>query len=854
MDSSAPDDYAGDVTTTGTLAVGGTSHGSLESYRDTDWFRIDLTAGTFYDIEVSASRGDSTVPLWPTLFNSNGLSALALDTEDNNGTTHLLVRPETSGTYYVDLTAYVPPPPGWSDDGIAAAFTPVSYTLTASTPAVQDDHAGDTSTTATLSVGGTATGALEAPGDSDWFKITLTAGTHYAFDVLGLSKNGVLVPGQMNAALYDSRGTLLSSQSDFKLDGDAHLLFTPTTTGDYYLAAANVYPAMGQLGTYTVQAAVTTEFDQYAADPSTTGVLRLLPGSVTQVSSAIETPNDKDWFKVDLNAGTAYQFDLINATARGGTLGGTYGMTPLTLYTSDGHQLAFALSGGINGAPRLSYTPSTTGDYYLEVSSISAGTGTYTIKAGLPAADTVPGDTSTTASLAVGGQVGGYIDQPNDHDWYGTLLNAGTTYVFDLLGAHNGGTLGSYNGLPTLALHDAAGTELVEAQHNGANGEPEFGFTPSTTGKYYLDAFDTYNDTGFYTIKATVAPSHDDFGGAAATAGHLAIGGEVQGSIEVPSDIDWIQVDLKGGKTYLFDLGSARNGGGTLGAGDGTVLSLLDANGTAVERAMDTGQAGDPFGGTRIVFTPSTSGAYYLQPNDLSGQTGTYTLKATLANMPVFTQVGTDGPDVLVGTGGDDVLVGGHGDDRLDGGAGIDTAVYQGKMANYMVTKTDQGLTVEDIDAYAIGVRDGTDQLVNIERLHFIDGDLAFDTDGHAGQAYRLYQAAFNRTPDAAGLGFWIKAIDAGVSLNDVAASFVTSAEYQSIYDVSLTVTDLVTHFYQNILHRAPESGGLAFWTGVLDRHAATVPEVLAAMSESAENVAGTAAAIAHGIPYLYYG
>ena len=38
------------------------------------------------------------------------------------------------------------------------------------------DIPGDNSTTATLTVGGSATGTLEVVGDHDWFKINLTSG------------------------------------------------------------------------------------------------------------------------------------------------------------------------------------------------------------------------------------------------------------------------------------------------------------------------------------------------------------------------------------------------------------------------------------------------------------------------------------------------------------------------------------------------------------------------------------------------------------------------------------------------------------------------------------------------------
>ena len=49
-----------------------------------------------------------------------------------------------------------------------------------------------------------------------------------------------------------------------------------------------------------------------------------------------------------------------------------------------------------------------------------------------------------------------------------------------------------------------------------------------------------------------------------------------------------------------------------------------------------------------------------------------------------------------------------------------------------------------------IGSNIGTDTIIGFKRLEFNDGTLALDIDpgDTAGQAYRLYQAAFARTPD----------------------------------------------------------------------------------------------------------
>ncbi|WP_306395562.1 DUF4214 domain-containing protein [Telluria beijingensis] len=208
--------------------------------------------------------------------------------------------------------------------------------------------------------------------------------------------------------------------------------------------------------------------------------------------------------------------------------------------------------------------------------------------------------------------------------------------------------------------------------------------------------------------------------------------------------------------------------------------------------------------------------------------------------------------DRLVGGAGDDVLVGDVGDDLLFGGAGLDTARYFRLREQYAVSQgAAPGTWVVDDRAAAYG---GTDQLDGIERLAFADGGIALDIDGVAGQAYRLYRAAFDRAPDEGGLGYWIAAFDRGTTLHDVAEWFIASSEFRDIYGAAPGNTAIVTLLYNHILDRAPEQGGFDFWVDVLDSQRADLATVLAAFSESVENVGAVAPLIGQGIAYQPWG
>lgn len=231
---------------------------------------------------------------------------------------------------------------------------------------------------------------------------------------------------------------------------------------------------------------------------------------------------------------------------------------------------------------------------------------------------------------------------------------------------------------------------------------------------------------------------------------------------------------------------------------------------------------------------------------------------ALTGGMLIDTLSGGAGDDLLAGGGGDDLVDGGAGNDvlvmeagidTLIGGAGTDTVLFWSERSNFLISKVAGGLRVLDL------LGEGSTALLSgVERLRFTDGARAYDIDGVGGQVYRIYQAAFARVPDQDGLGFWIARADAGVPLAAITAGFVGSAEFAALYGDAPGHAAIVQRFYQNVLHRDPDPGGLAFWTDILERQLAGVAEVLASFSESPENRAALAATIAEGFAYTPYG
>lgn len=218
----------------------------------------------------------------------------------------------------------------------------------------------------------------------------------------------------------------------------------------------------------------------------------------------------------------------------------------------------------------------------------------------------------------------------------------------------------------------------------------------------------------------------------------------------------------------------------------------------------------------------------------------------TIANgVTVEKAIGGSGNDRLIGNEAHNVFIGNAGNDFIDGMGGLDIAQFL--VAGEAVT-TQRGVDgIVNVDGNAAGL--GYDTLHNVERLHFTNGVLAFDTDGGtAGQVYRLYQAAFARTPDKVGLTHNLNLVDNGLGIKTMSSAFIGSAEFVQRYGQNTTDTTFINALYQNVLARDADAAGLAGWQQRLADGSWNRADVLFGFSESGENKALVANAIQGGI------
>lgn len=219
-------------------------------------------------------------------------------------------------------------------------------------------------------------------------------------------------------------------------------------------------------------------------------------------------------------------------------------------------------------------------------------------------------------------------------------------------------------------------------------------------------------------------------------------------------------------------------------------------------------------------------------------------------DMAILKDLGWKIKPVLVSADGHTFVAGSGkpGFDQVKGTSGLDTLFVQGSHSDFTGAWNATGQYVLTDKA------DGTtDTLSSIERIQFKDATVGLDLDGVGGQIYRLYQAVFGRTPDAAGLGYWIKQGDHGLTIGQAADFFVASAEFKTLYGSAPTSTQIVDELYANVLHRAPDDAGFAYWKPIIESTPAALSQVVVAFSESAENRDAVAKIIGNGFEFQPY-
>jgi hypothetical protein len=547
---------------------------------DSDWFPIELCAGQTYRFDLEgADTGHGTLadPLLELHDREGHLFAI----DDDGGTgrnSSLFFTPGENGTFFLAANEFADRTGG--------------YRLTAELVTLSDDIPDQNNTDAVLASNGEPrVSAIDFPGDSDWFRIEqLVAGQTYQFQVVGTAGQGALIDPVLE--LRDETGSIVAFNDDGPGVGlNSLLIFTPAVSGEFLLAASGFADTTGN---YQVTAdLLERDVPGNVETPDTLRVGEANPGT-------IQFPYDSDWFRIRLEAGETYRFDLVGSE---GSLPGVF----VDLFDANGNLVALGSSvGGV-----LVFAPGTSGTFFVAVTDYVGEMKpvAYAVRAALfePPLGDVPGNTTTTIGLESDGtQQGSTIDFPTDSDWFQIELEADQVYQFDLVGTDD------LLDLSFVDLYDASGN-LVAAGHQIGDGQgSRLLFAPERTGDFFVAVTDIFGESEpvSYVVSAVPLPTAE-----------LVVGSQPQtGTIDSPFGSDWFRIGLEADQTYLIDLVGSET------PLQNTFVDLFDDQGNLVA----LGSAGEQGLNSFLVFAPETSGEYLVSVTDFQGQSAVlpYTLSA----------------------------------------------------------------------------------------------------------------------------------------------------------------------------------------------------------------------------------
>ena len=761
------------------------------SLSDADWFHVSATTAGTLVVDFAASKASSFPTFNVAIYNAAGT---LLQTQQTGEALAFSTAVAGAGDYYLKVTQ-------------ASSYDGGNYTLTA----YNDSFA------AMAAKPLAASSQVTLAGGHDWYALSLTAGRTYEFAAKGSSSAAGTLADPALSLVYGN-GTTLENCDDLLVwssttnssssVADAQIAFTAPATGSYYLMLS------GNGGTGTVTLSQTTD---------------TVPGLIPALLESQLPPAPHRWEAfTDAPVGTGitltYAFLSSSADDEAGframssteqaavvTVLGMYSRVADIRFTATtdvaNADIRFGTSNQAGTSSGVTWSSNNSGgliqaDVFLNnTSSGSSSASTATLTPGGYGYLTLiheighalglkhPGDYNSTG----GGTGGPYLPVSLDNAKFTTMsyLDNPDATIFSSTPAL----------LDIAALQYLYGTPALSTQSFSYSNSTAF--VGSLLGYGAADTLDISNQTLPSTVFLTSGSLSSIGAGSGSGVAHDNLGIPFTESVAYVINgpaADLIVGNSMNNKIYGFA------GADTIDGGGGADTLVLTATSTDLNNAGD-GQL------------------LNMQTVDAAAATGSINIDLQRQSEAINIAGGSFADTIIAASGGG-VVTGGAGNDSISGSLGNTLAAYAGARANYSVTVTTDGLTVQD----KVG-NEGTDTLTGIERAQFSATKYAFDLNsgpdlsdwnGSAGNTAKLIAAAFGTAHlhDSIGgqglISIGLDAFDQGYSLQDIAGPALNSSLFQQLVGSSTPSTEAVVRLlYTNVVGEAPANADLQYFVGL---------------------------------------
>ena len=583
------------VTTQGRVSVNGPPvTGKIESLWDQDWFAVELVAGREYTIDVRGREtGDGTL-IDPTIFgvfDSEGDWMPGTYGDDGGVGINARVSftvPE-DGTYYVS--------PAGNGDTYSGIGTYELEVRSSDTEETSDVTGADEDEAPTF-VEARYTFVLAENVDGSETPVAL--GTVAANDPEGAAPTYSIVGGNESGLFTINAATgelfYTGAGEDYESGTTGHELTVRASDGSLH---SDVAVSVSVTDVDEPLPTVSEGSTDLPAGIDTTG--RVLVGE--SASGEIRARDDRDWFAVELTAGTTYLFALEGSGTEAGTLSEPY---LAGIYDAEG-----GLMGGTSGHHRgegrnvrVAFTAPEDGTYYASAGAEGDQQGSYRLTV-----------TKATSSI--------HVSDAEAHESDGVL-------VFRV-------SLDEASAQPvTVRYATADGTAVAGEDYEPVSGELEFapGETEKDVEVPLID--DSVEDSGetfglwlgdavgalladseatgtIYNseLAMTVSEGTMDFPADTSTPGRVVVGETAAGRIDPKKERDWFAVELEAGKTYRIELEGQPRQLWKPHLWNPYLYGIHDSEGNLIPGTTDE-YHGLGYNAAMVTFTPTVAGTYYV--------------------------------------------------------------------------------------------------------------------------------------------------------------------------------------------------------------------------------------------------